>query len=355
MMGLQKWFRGKPQSLVGIDIGSSSVKVAALKPHGKGFKIEALGQQELPEDSIVDGAILAKLPVADAIDSIYADQKIRNNSIATSISGHSVIVKRVTLPDIPDKELDQSIRWEAEQYIPFDINDVNVDYQVIQRSPEAMKLEVLLVAAKKEKIRDYTAAVSLAGKKASVVDVDAFALQNIYELSYQPERRTVAALLDLGAHVVNVNIVRGVDFLFIRDIALGGSQYNEFLQKELGLDFETAEKYKRGIDVPSELAARVASIRDGVSENLALEIEKTFDFFRTTTSAPDISEVYVCGGACRTEGLLPQLESALGLPVQVLDPFRVIDADPHRGRGVQENAADYAVALGLALRKAFDR
>src|SRR5690606_35947362 len=256
-MGLVNWLsnRGKKGSLVGVDIGSSAVKIAALRPNGSsGYQLEALGSYQLPEDSIVDGAIISKLPVAEAIEEIFRTQKIKNSRIATSISGHSVIVKKITLPALSREELDESIQWEAERYIPFDISDVNVDYQIIRESPEGQKLDIILVAAKKEKITDYTSVISMAGKIPVVVDIDAFALQNVYEVNYRPEPKTFAAMLNIGHNVMNIAIVRGSDFLFTRDIAIGGSHYTDFLQKELGVTFADAEKYKKGSEVPAELS-----------------------------------------------------------------------------------------------------
>jgi len=358
-MGLVNWLsnRGKKGSLVGVDIGSSAVKIAALRPNGSsGYQLEALGSYQLPEDSIVDGAIISKLPVAEAIEEIFRTQKIKNSRIATSISGHSVIVKKITLPALSREELDESIQWEAERYIPFDISDVNVDYQIVRESPEGQKLDIILVAAKKEKITDYTSVISMAGKIPVVVDIDAFALQNVYEVNYRPEPKTFAAMLNIGHNVMNIAIVRGSDFLFTRDIAIGGSHYTDFLQKELGVTFADAEKYKKGSEVPAELSDQVTSILDSVSENLALEVEKTFDYFKTTTNSNEIQEIYLSGGASRTAGLREYLAEKFHVPVEFLNPFRRISAngkEPSFELGT--SASDYVIAVGLALRTAQDR
>lgn len=358
-MGLMNWFskRGKRSSLVGIDIGSSAVKIAVLRPNGSSsYQLEALGSCELPEDSIVDGAILSKLPVAEAIEEIFKTQKIKNSKIATSISGHSVIVKKVTLPALSREELDESIQWEAERYIPFDISDVNVDYQIVRESPEGQKLDVILVAAKKEKITDYTSVISMAGKIPVVVDIDAFALQNVYEANYQPDSQTFVAMLNIGHSVMNIAIVRGRDFLFTRDIAIGGSHYTDFLQKELDLTYGDAEKYKKGSEVPEDLSEQVGSILNSVSENLALEVEKTFDYFKTTTNSEEIQEIYLSGGASRTSGLREYLAEKFHVPVEFLNPFRRIVANGKSSSfDLETSASDYAIAVGLALRTAQDR
>jgi type IV pilus assembly protein PilM len=292
----------KAKSLVGIDIGSSAVKVVGLEKSNGKLSLKAIGREVLPEDTIVDGAIMSKLPLAESLNKIFTEQRIRNNHIATSISGHSVIVKKVALPMLSSAELEESIQWEAEQYIPFDLAEVNVDHQVLREVPEEQKLEVLLVAAKKEKIADYCSVVSMTGKTPKVVDIDAFALMNAYEFNYEPEEDAIAALLNIGASSMTMNIVRGTEFLFTRDIATGGEQYTEFLQRDLGIDRDEAEEYKQMVDVPFEMEDQVRSVLRSVSENMALEIEKTLEYFKTTTYSKDIESLYICGGASKTEG-----------------------------------------------------
>ena len=342
----------KAKSLVGIDIGSSAVKVVGLEKSNGKLSLKAIGREVLPEDTIVDGAIMSKLPLAESLNKIFTEQRIRNNHIATSISGHSVIVKKVALPMLSSAELEESIQWEAEQYIPFDLAEVNVDHQVLREVPEEQKLEVLLVAAKKEKIADYCSVVSMTGKTPKVVDIDAFALMNAYEFNYEPEEDSIAALLNIGASSMTMNIVRGTEFLFTRDIATGGEQYTEFLQRDLGIDRDEAEEYKQMVDVPFEMEDQVRSVLRSVSENMALEIEKTLEYFKTTTYSKDIESLYICGGASKTEGLQAYLSETLQFPVEMLDPFRKVEVN---GAGdllddAEHSGADFAVAVGLAMR-----
>lgn len=292
----------KAKPLVGVDIGSSAVKVAALKRTGNSYQLESLGIEYLPPDCIVDGVIISKLPVADAINRIFKSKGIHNKQIATSISGSSVIVKKIALPAQMEEEVEESIQWEAEQYIPFDIADVNLDYQIVGNTPEGNRLEVILVAAKREKIADQTSVVSMAGKVCRIVDIDAFALQNVYEINYDPQPTNVVALLNVGSAVMNVNIVRGREFLFTRDIAMGGNHYNDFLQKELNISFEESENYKRNGAPTPELQRRTLATLASVSEILVLEIQKTLDYFKTTSRMEDIREIFISGGASRTPG-----------------------------------------------------
>ncbi len=342
----------KAKNLVGIDIGSSAVKVVGLEKSNGKLLLKAIGREVLPEDTIVDGAIMSKLPLAESLNKIFTEQRIRNSRIATSISGHSVIVKKVALPMLSSAELEESIQWEAEQYIPFDLAEVNVDYQVLREVPDEQKLEVILVAAKKEKIADYCSVVSMTGKTPSVVDIDAFALLNAYEVNYEPEEDSIVALLNIGASSMIMNIVRGTEFLFTRDIATGGEQYTEFLQRDLGIDRDEAEEYKQMIDVPFEMEDQVRSVLRSVSENMALEIEKTLEYFKTTTYSKDIESLYICGGASKTEGLQEYLSETLQFPVEILDPFRKVEVN---GAGdllddAEHSGADFAVAVGLAMR-----
>jgi len=337
-----------------VDIGSSAVKIAELRKVGNRYRIETAARGLLPPETIVDGAIISKLPVSEAIERLFKEKRIRNSKVATSISGHSVIVKKVSLPAMTDEELSQSIQWEAEQYIPFDLAEVNVDYQVVEREPNNQKIQVILVAAKKEKIADYTSVISMAGKTPALVDIDAFALQNVFEVNYQPESDQVTALLDVGASSTNINIIRGTDFLFTRDIAIGGNQYTEFLQEEFSIASEAAEAFKLGSTVPDENPDRVDQVLKSVSENLLLEVEKTLDYFKTTTFADEIQQLFLSGGASKTKGLREALSEKFAFPVEFLDPFRKISgAESHFSAGELDSArADFAIAVGLALRTA---
>src|SRR4029079_17691381 len=236
------------KSLVGLDIGSSAVKAVELKPAGKGFKVSAFGSEVVPPDSIVDGAIIDGSVVAEAIRRLFVSLGIKTKDVAASLSGNAVIVKKITLPVMTESELAESIYWEAEQYIPFDIQDVNLDYQILDKHTDGGKgsMDVLLVAAKKEKIADYTGVIAQAGRAAVVVDVDAFALQNAYVVNYGIDAGAVVVLLNAGASATNINILQGDQSVFTRDISIGGNAYTEALQRELGLAFDAAEQLKRG-------------------------------------------------------------------------------------------------------------
>jgi type IV pilus assembly protein PilM len=349
----------KAKSLVGLDIGSSAVKAVELKPAGKAYKVSAFGSEAVPPDSIVDGAIIDGGAVAEGIRRLFTGLGIKTKDVAASLSGNAVIVKKITLPVMTESELAESIYWEAEQYIPFDIQDVNLDYQILDKHTDGGKgsMDVLLVAAKKEKIADYTGVIAQAGRAAVVVDVDAFALQNAYEVYYGIESGAVVVLLNAGASATNINILNGDQSVFTRDISLGGNAYTEALQKELNLPFDVADQLKRGVAVDGVTFEVARPVLRAVSENVMLEIQKTFDFFKATASSDRIDRIMLSGGASRAEGFNEMLSERFEAPIELLDPFKRVafDAKKFKVESADDVAPTAAVAVGLALRRVGDR
>jgi len=351
---------GRSKAVVGLDIGSSAVKAVELKPVGKGFRVAAFGSEPVPQDAIVDGAIIDAGAVADSIRRVFENNKaFKAKDVCASLSGNAVIVKKITLPVMTESELGESIYWEAEQYIPFDIQDVNLDYQILDpgTGPDSRgSMEVLLVAAKKEKIGDYTGVIAQAGRAPVIVDVDAFALQNAYEVNYGLEGAHVVVLLNAGASAININILQGDQSVFTRDISIGGNAYTEAVQKELDLPFDVAEQLKKGIPVDGASFEEAQPVLRAVTENVLLEIQKTFDFFKATAASEQIDRIMLSGGASRVDGFRDMLNERIGAPVEEFDPFRAIVWDGAKvGGDPTEHAATAAVAVGLALRKVGER
>jgi len=351
---------GKSKSVVGLDIGSSAVKAVELKPAGKGFRVAAYGEEPVPADAIVDGAIIDAAAVAEAIRQVFERNKaFKGKDVCASLSGNAVIVKKITLPVMTESELGESIYWEAEQYIPFDIQDVNLDYQILDAGtgPDSRgSMEVLLVAAKKEKIGDYTGVIAQAGRTPVIVDVDAFALQNAFDVNYGLDPGQVTVLLNAGASAININILQGEQSMFTRDISIGGNAYTEAVQKELDLPHELAEQLKKGIPVDGASFEEAQPVLRAVTENVLLEVQKTFDFFKATASSDRIDRIMLSGGASRVDGFRDMLHERFNAPVEEFDPFRTIVWDPKKlGREAVEHASTAAVAVGLALRKVSDR
>jgi type IV pilus assembly protein PilM len=346
-------FFRRQRAVVGLDIGSSSVKAVELQPSGKGYRVAAFASEPIPPEAIVDGAIIDGGAVADAIRRLFDRKIFKAKDVAASLSGSAVIVKKISLPTMTEAELYESIYWEAEQYIPFDVQDVNLDYQILDTAAPDSKgtMDVLLVAAKKEKIADYTGVIVQAGRTPSIVDVDAFALQNAYEANYGTDPSAVVVLLNAGASAINVNIVAGDQSVFTRDISIGGNAYTEAVQREMNLSFETAEQVKCGVAHDGIDFEDVRAVLRATSENVLLEVQKTFDFFKTTTGLDHITRIMVSGGAARVDGLDEMLRERFDAPIEMMNPFKQI---AYEGAG-ETAGPTAAVAVGLALRRVGDR
>jgi type IV pilus assembly protein PilM len=349
----------KNRSVVGLDIGSSAVKAVELKPAGKGFRVAAFGSETVPPDAIVDGAIIDGVAVAESIRRVFEQNAaFKAKDVCASLSGNAVIVKKITLPVMTESELAESIYWEAEQYIPFDIQDVNLDYQILDpgTGPDSRgSMDVLLVAAKKEKIGDYTSVIAQAGRTPVIVDVDAFALQNAFEVNYGLDPGGVVVLLNAGASAININILQGDQSVFTRDISMGGNAYTEAVQRELDLPFDAAEQLKKGIPVDGATFEEAQPILHAVTENVLLEIQKTFDFFKATASSDQIDRIMLSGGASRVDGFAEMLQERFNAPVEEFNPFRSVVWDAKKLGAAEDYAATAAIAVGLALRKVSDR
>jgi type IV pilus assembly protein PilM len=351
---LKVLFSRTKKGVVGLDIGSSAIKLVELKERKGEFHLQRLGVEPLSPEAIVDGSIMDSSLVVDAIHRLNDQTKVKGTSYATSLSGHSVIIKKIQLPAMAEEELADSIQWEAEQYIPFDINDVRLDYVVLSEGePGRDNMEVLLVAVKRDKVNDYVSVISQTGRQAVLVDVDAFAVQNCYEVNYDLDPLKVVALVNMGAAVTNINILARGQSVFWRDISFGGNQFTEALQREYNLSFDQAEALKRGQPVDRYSGAEARPVLDGVSGEMASEIQKTFDFFAATSAEGPVDEIVVSGGCALTPNLLQILRERFGVPVELMDPFRRVqvresDFDAEWLRGV---APMLSVTVGLAIRK----
>jgi type IV pilus assembly protein PilM len=342
---------GSNKTIVGLDIGSNSIKAVELRRSRGEVMVSHLGMEPLASDIVVDSMIVDSGSVASAISKIFAEHAFKAKQVATSVSGHSVIVKKISMQAMDEPELGEAVRNEAAQYIPFDMNDVNVDYQVLADNADGPNIDVLLVAVKKDKVLNYTNALQLSGRQPAIVDIDSFALQNCFEYNYDPAPNSTTALLNIGASVMNINIVRGSMPLFTRDVSVGGNQYTDSLQKELDLSFDDAEALKLGKKVGTVSEDAKLPILQQVTEIIVLEIQKTFDFFRATASGEHIERIYVAGGSSQVPGLMEALRQEFSIPVEALNPFLKIV--PPIGEGadlIERNSSQLAVAVGLALR-----
>lgn len=346
----------KKKGIVGLDIGSSAVKMVELKG-GKGghFSLSNAAHAPLSPEAIVEGTVMDSSLVVEVAQRLIQERSVKNANFGISLSGISVAIRKIQVPAMSDAELAESIHWEAEQYLPFNVNEVNLDYVVLGSDADTM--DVLLVAAKKDRIADYTGILTQLGKTPALVDVDVFALQNCHEINYGVDSGRVVALLNLGAAITNVNIVRGSNSLFNRDIAVGGNLATDALQKDLGLPYESAEALKRGEQVEGTVPDNVFPVIQGTVENIVSEIQKTFDFFRATTQEEKIDQIYLAGGSARLQGLREMLMERLDTQVEILNPFNAVTYSPKDVDAdlVNQMGPAAAIAVGLAVRKVGDR
>ena len=348
------------KNAVGVDIGSHSIKVCQLRETGKGLHLVRFDSKTRPPEGVVDGAVMNFGAVVDRLKELVVDNRLKNKPAALSISGHSVIIKKISLPEMTDEELNSSIMWEAEQYIPFDINEVHVDVQVLDPKAGQGQMDVLLVAAKKEVINDYTSIAMEAGLSPVVMDVDTFAVQNVFELNYGFPPNETVALVNIGASMINIDIVSNGVLQFTRDISMGGSLLTEEIQRGLGVSYEEAEHYKTGggeTISSSAIFREVQRLSERVANTLVTEIQRSIEFFKATSISVDISRVYLSGGSCQMQALIQAMEQRLEVSVELVNPFKNIVIDTRRfDIGLLQKMAPAAgVAVGLALRRRGDK
>jgi len=348
--------RLRSKSIVGLDIGSSCVKAVEVVPRGDGFELVHLGIAPLPHDAIVDGAFLNSGAIADAIREAIAKSGSRAKHVAAAVSGHSVIVKKISVPAMTVEELEESIRWEAEQYIPFDVNEVNLDFEVIQHGDAERPMEVLLVAAKRDLIDDYVNLIGEAGLVPSVIDVAGFAVENAFEANYEPGPEDVVAVINIGAQVTNINVVSAGVPAFTRDVSTGGNQYTAEIQRALSIGFDEAERIKIGEPsaresqdvVPQEVEQAMRS----VTNTLVGEIARSLDFFSATAADTRIQRVVLAGGSARVPGIDAVFRERTGLDVRVLNPLqKMLPSNRFDPEYLAQVGPALGVGIGLALRR----
>ncbi|MBW2367550.1 MAG: type IV pilus assembly protein PilM [Deltaproteobacteria bacterium] len=355
----------KKDHLVGLDIGSQCIKVAEMETAKTGWALKKFGMLELEPNLIEDGIIKDRDGVSDAIKTLFKDHHIKEKKVAVSIGGYSIIVKKINVQTMTEAQLLETIHFEAEQYIPFDINDVNLDFQILgENENNPNQMNVLLVAAKKDLIDDYLSVVQSAGRHASIIDVDAFALQNIYETNYLSTGETAdetdeipVTLLDIGASKTSLNILSGTTSLFMRDISLGCSQINHEIMSQSECSFQDAERIKSGNSDDRISEANVTSILSSFAEEWVTEIRRALDFFYSSLGDREIDKILLGGGGSNMNMLRELLSTETELPIEIINPFENIDIGNHKHDAsyLQQVAPQAAIAMGLALRRVDDK
>ncbi len=346
------------KELIGLDIGSSSIKLAHVKSTGSEYGVKKFGVFPLPPDAIVDGAIMDHATVIEGIKSALRELKVREKEVATSLSGHSVIIKKVVLPTTTPEELEESIQWEVEQYIPFDIKDVKIDFQVIGPLKEdPAKMDVLLVAVKTDLVNDYISVVKDAGLSPAIVDIDSIAAGNAFEFCHPVSDEQVPMVINVGASFMNVNILHSGVPLFTRDVPMGGGMYTSEIQKQIAVSFETAEALKVGTKDAGDRAEKLTEVMKTVSNILATEAQRSYNFFSATYPDRLVTKVYLTGGAAKSMFLKEMMGEKIGVDVELFNPFEGVTADERlvAPAVVSHYATAATVAIGLALRNLEDR
>ena len=347
---------GKKDTLVGLDIGSRSLKAAEISESKRGRELKRYGMTDIPHGAIEDGAINDPEAVAEAIRQLFKGYNIKERNVAISIGGYSVIVKKIAVQTMDEQQLQETIHFEAEQYIPFDISDVNLDFQILgpnETNPNQMN--VFLVAAKKEMVDDYYNLTNLAGLNPCIIDVEAFALQNSFEVGYEPTDENIA-LIDIGASKTSLNILKGNNSVFMRDVSLGCSQVNQKIISLADCNFDEAEQLKF-VDDPDRLSSEdLKGIVSSVVADWCTEIRRALDFFYSTYPDDQIKRIVLSGGGASIGEFRELLGVEASAEVEIINPFKGVYVDDRFDpEYIKQIAPQAAIAMGLALRKVNDK
>jgi type IV pilus assembly protein PilM len=314
----------------------------------------------LEKGVIVDGTIAELDQLVEAIKGLFKKAGLQGRGVVTSLSGHSVIVKKATFPFMEEQELREAIRDEAGKYLPFDsMDEVNFDFQVLgQDEYNPNQIDVIIVAAKKDIVEAYVEAIEMAGLSAVILDVDSFALETMYERNYDYEEQDIAVIVNIGASITNINVVKNATSIFTRDFTMGCNAVVEAIQDQYGVSPEEAKRIL--VEGPEGDEA----IRDDFNYRLLMladpilsEIERSVDYFRSTYGDEDIKQIILAGGGAFLPGIANDLGHRLNVPAEVVNPFQKIGwSKKHMGADELERIGPIAaVAVGLALRRVGDK
>ncbi|MBA4348814.1 MAG: pilus assembly protein PilM [Thermodesulfovibrio sp.] len=343
---------------VGLDIGSNYLKLVQLDSSRSGYELILFEMLPIQSDIITEGLVSDKNKLTAAIQDLLKKAGLKKGDVVLGISGHaSVIIKRITVPQMNEDELSLGIKYEAEQYIPFDINEVNIGFQILGPKPQEVgQMEIVLVAVKKNVINDYAEVVANSGLTPIIVDVDAFALGNMYEINYNVMEKRNVALVNVGASKTNISIIKDGLPVFTRDCGIGSNYQTEVLMKALNISKENAERVKRGQAVEGIAPENAQMHVSNSSDEIYAEIYRSFEYFRSSVSEEELNGIVLSGGAALTKSFSEMMTERLGVPVEVADPFKKIKISKKLDAALVKDLAPIAaVAVGLALRRAGDR
>nr|WP_320016964.1 type IV pilus assembly protein PilM [uncultured Desulfobacter sp.] len=346
----------KKDHLVGLDIGAALVKVAELKTTKKGSSLHKFGIAQVPEGMIQEGRIADMEGLAEIIRSLFKSQKIKEKNVALSTGGHSVVIKTISTSKVPDEELHRNIRAEAEQYIPYDINDVNIDYQILGDSEySAEQMNVLLVAVRQDLVDEYVELIHLAGLNPVIIDVDTFALQNVYEIlpDVNPERITL--LLDVGASKTSVNILQNNNSMMMRDMTNGCNQLVSVVEERLDIDREKALQIIMGEVDYSKSGQALGDLYEMVVDNWCSDICEVVHTFESGSGNDRVEAIVISGGGGFIDLLAEKLTKELEVAVSKINPFAGLVSDSKELGELEAYQLLAPIALGLAMRRVDDK
>mgnify|MGYP001171160486 CR=1 FL=1 len=348
---------GKKAHLIGLDIGSRAIKLGEVAQK-KGHRIlKKFGMAKLPQGAIVEGRIKEPRVVADAIKGLVKQLKVREKNVATSIAGYSVIIKKIVVRKMYDEEFQDSVQYEAEQYFPFDLEDVNIDFHIIgEHEANPNQMNVMLVAAKKEVVDDHIELLRMADLNPCVIDVDVFALERAFEDCYLQEEKSVA-LIDIGANRLNVNIVKNNVSAFTRDVAIGGEEITREIASRFNCPFEEAEHIKLGKATDRVDQKDLQDIFFSFISNWSNEIRRVIDFYYSTYPDEEIKRIILSGGAVQTDGFIRHLQADTSIEAEMFEPFSYlkINEKDHDMAYLRRIAPQAAICMGLAARRVDDK
>ncbi len=352
------------KKIVGLDIGSSSLKLAEVISTSNSYVLNKFYQIPLPKGIIVEGVLADARELSLRVKELFKDSGLRRRGIATSLSGNSVIIKKVTFAQMNEAELRDLIRDEGGKYLPFDnMDDVNYDFQILgdnEFNPNQM--EVIIVAAKKDIVNSYLDALLDAGLNVLIMDVDSFALETMYEANYEYESNEIVVIVNIGASITNINVIKSGMSIFTRDFTLGGNSITEALQEKYRISFEEAEKKKTECtpDHPDNYQDDMMELQNSIldfAEPICSEIERSVDYFRSTFGGENIKHIFLSGGSARISGLAATLSQRLNIETEIINPFLKIGYNKKNidAKDLDSIRPIAAVAIGLSLRKMDDK
>lgn len=348
----------KKNHLVGLDIGSSFIKVAELKSTNQGYALHKFGMDRIATGYIIEGRIANMQGLANDIKSLFKSQKIHEKNVAISTGGHSVVIKTINTTTRSEKELHNTIYSEAEQYIPYDIDDVNIDYQILgesEFSPE--QINVLLVAVKKDIVAEYIELIQLAGLNPKIIDVDTFALQNAYEILPYKNAGQITLLADVGASKMSLNILKANSSLMMRDNMSGTNQILEEISSQTGISIEEAEQALNGEKKNVISRDTIRSIGLKVAQSWCSEILEVMNAFQSSANNEKVERVVLSGGGVFVDGFKDSLLSELDADVSIINPFEglIVNEKKFPDSFITKAAPQAPIAIGLALRRVDDK